>query len=116
MGDPDRLAQLSLLSRDETAPPFAEPWQAQTFAVVVELMESGRLTQTEWSQRLSLELKAAEGRGEYDTGERYYAHWLAALERLAVDKEITAWNELAEEREETRTNDHHRRDDQLKSR
>ena len=115
MGDPDKLAQLSLLSRDETDPPFGEPWQAQAFAVVVELIESGRLTQEEWSQRLSVELKAAEGRGEYDTGERYYAHWLAALERLAVDKEITAWNELAEEREETRMNDHHRRDEQLKS-
>lgn len=116
MGDPDKLAQLSLLSRDEAVSPFAEPWQAQAFAVVVELMESGRLTQTEWSQRLSLELQAAEGRGEYDRGERYYAHWLAALERLAVDKEITAWNELAVEREQTRMNDHHRRDDQLKSR
>ena len=115
MGDPDKLAQLSLLSRDETDPPFVEPWQAQAFAAVVKLIESGRLTQEEWSQRLSVELKAAESRGEYDTGERYYVHWLAALERFAVDKEITAWNELAEEREETRMNDHHRRDEQLKS-
>ena len=115
MGDPDKLARLSLLSRDEEDPQFAEPWQAQAFAVVVELIESGRLTQEEWSQRLSAELKAAEGRGEYDTGKRYYGHWLAALERLAVDREITAWNELAEAREETRMNDHHRRDEQLKS-
>ena len=115
MGVPDKLARLSLLSRDEKDPPFAEPWQAQAFAVVVELIESGRLTQEEWSQRLSAELKAAEGRGEYDTGKRYYGYWLAALERLAVDREITEWNELAEEREETRMNDHHRRDEQLKS-
>lgn len=115
MGDPDTLAQLSLLSRDEADPPFREPWQAQAFAVVVGLIDSGRLTQEEWSQRLSRELKAAEDRGEYDTGEHYYAHWLAALERLAVDRDITAWDELAEEREETRTNDHHRRDEQLKS-
>lgn len=115
MGDQDELARLSLLSRDEEDPPFAEPWQAQAFAVVVELIESGRLTAEEWSQRLSAELKAAEGRGEYDTGERYYGHWLAALERLAVDREITAWNELAEAREETRMNDHHRRHEQLKS-
>ena len=115
MGDPDKPARHSLLSRDEEDPPFAEPWQAQAFAVVVDFIESGRLTQEEWSQRLSAELRAAEGRGEYDTGERYYVHWLAALERLAVDRKITAWNELAEEREETRMNDHHRRDDQLKS-
>lgn len=115
MGGRDKLARLSLLSREAEDPPFAEPWQAQAFAVVVELIESGRLTQEEWSQRLSAELRAAEGRGEYDTGEGYYVHWLAALERLTVDREITAWNELAEEREATRMHDHHRRDEQLKS-
>jgi hypothetical protein len=35
---------------------------------------------------LAAELKAAADRGEPDDGTRYYAHWLAALERLVAAK------------------------------
>lgn len=108
----DQLANLPLLPRDNEGPVFAEPWQAQAFAVVVELIKSGRLTQKEWADRLSAVFKEVEDRGEFDTGERYYDHWLTALERMVVETKLTGWEDLATERETIRENDHHRREDQ----
>jgi nitrile hydratase accessory protein len=65
---------------------FAEPWQAQAFAMAVQLSEAGRFTWTEWAAALGAELKAAAERGEPDDGSHYYEHWLAALERLVARK------------------------------
>ncbi len=107
------LADLPLLPRDEDGPVFAEPWQAQAFAVVVELIESGELSSEEWANALGAALSDAEARGEYDTGLRYYDHWLAALEGLAVEKSLAAWPELASEKQAIEDNDHHRREHQL---
>ena len=107
MPDSADLAELPLLPRNEEGPVFAEPWQAQAFAVVVEFIESGQISQEEWAQRLSSELREAEGRGEYDTGHRYYDHWLRALERLVVEKGLTQWEDLAAERKKIDAGDHH---------
>lgn len=68
---------------------FAEPWQAQAFALAVTLSEQGYFTWPEWSAVLAAELKAAAGRGEPDDGSHYYNHWLAALERLVASKGLT---------------------------
>ena len=75
--------------RDAGEPVFAEPWEAQAFALAVELSRQGYFTWTEWSAALAAELKAAAERGEADDGSRYYHHWLAALERLATSKGLT---------------------------
>jgi nitrile hydratase accessory protein len=105
-----------LLPRDGEGPVFAEPWQAQAFAVVVELVDCGRLTRREWADRLGAALREAEERGEHDTGRRYYEHWLTALERLVVEKSLAEAAELDEEGEAIREDDHHRREDQLAGR
>jgi nitrile hydratase accessory protein len=68
---------------------FAEPWEAQAFALAVELSKQGYFTWTEWSAALADEIKAAAERGEPDDGSRYYHHWLAALERLLTAKGLT---------------------------
>ncbi len=68
---------------------FAEPWEAQAFALAVELSKRGYFTWTEWSAALAAELKEAAERGEADDGSRYYQHWLAALERLVTSKGLT---------------------------
>jgi nitrile hydratase accessory protein len=60
---------------------FAEPWQAQAFALAVKLSEQGYFTWTEWSAALAEELKTAN-----DDGSHYYDHWLTALERLVAAK------------------------------
>ena len=65
---------------------FAEPWQAQAFALAVTLCERGHFTWKEWTSALADELSAAATRGEPDDGSRYYHHWLAALEQLVAAK------------------------------
>jgi nitrile hydratase accessory protein len=87
--NPERIAALPLLPRDEGGPVFAEPWEAQAFAMVVRLSERGHFTWKEWAATLADELKAAADRGEPDDGSRYYHHWLAALERLVTVKGLT---------------------------
>jgi len=68
---------------------FAEPWQAQAFALAVRLSEQGYFTWKEWAAALAGELKAAADRGEPDDGSRYYEYWLAALERLVTAKGLS---------------------------
>ena len=87
--DPESLTALPPLPRDEGGPVFAEPWQAQAFALAVKLSELGYFTWKEWAAVLASELKAAADRGEPDDGSRYYQHWLAALEHLVTDKGLT---------------------------
>ena len=86
--DPERLVSLPSLPRDTGGPAFAEPWQAQAFALAVRLSAQGYFTWKEWAASLADELKAAADRGEPDDGSRYYEHWLAALERLVTSKEL----------------------------
>lgn len=89
MQRPENLAALPRLPRDEGGPVFAEPWQAQAFALVVELSAQGHFTWKEWAAALAAELKAAADRGEPDDGSRYYHHWLAALECLVAEKRLS---------------------------
>ena len=78
---------------------FAEPWQAQAFALAVKLSEAGYFTWKEWAAALAAELKAAADRGEPDDGSRYYEHWLATLERLVTTRGLTDHATLAERKE-----------------
>jgi nitrile hydratase accessory protein len=80
--DSERLAALPSLPRDAEGPVFAEPWQAQAFAMAVRLSTQGYFTWKEWASALADELRSAEP----DDGSRYYEHWLAALERLVTSK------------------------------
>jgi nitrile hydratase accessory protein len=95
----ERLDALPRLPREKDGPVFAEPWQAQAFALAVKLSEQGYFTWKEWAAALADELKAAEGRGEPDDGTRYYEHWLAALEQLVVGKGLTDREAMRERRE-----------------
>jgi nitrile hydratase accessory protein len=97
--DDDRLAALPPLPRDQQGPVFAEPWQAQAFALAVRLSEQGYFTWKEWASALADEIKAAAARGETDDGSRYYHYWLAALERLATEKGLTDSSALRERKD-----------------
>jgi len=70
-------------------PVFAEPWEAEAFALAVKLSEQGYFTWKEWAATLADELKAATERGEIDDGSHYYHYWLAALEKLVTVKGLT---------------------------
>jgi len=95
----ERLGELPLLPLDEEGPVFAEPWQAQAFALAVKLSEQGHFTWKEWAGALADELKAAEARGEPDDGSQYYHHWVAALEGLVTAKGLTDFSALLTRKE-----------------
>jgi nitrile hydratase accessory protein len=94
-----RLAVLPRMPRDEGGPVFAEPWQAQAFALAVKLSEQGHFTWKEWAAALAGELKSAVDRGEPDDGSHYYEHWLATLERLVTAKGLSDAASLAARKE-----------------
>ena len=92
----ERFAMSPLLPRDEGGPMFAEPWQAQAFALAVQLCAAGYFTWTEWTTALGAQLQAAVGRGAPDDGSRYFEHWLTALEQLVAEKQLTDLTALSE--------------------
>jgi nitrile hydratase accessory protein len=77
------------IPRDQDGPVFHEPWEAQAFAMAVALHERGVFSWSEWASVLGEEIKRAQATGDPDTGETYYRHWLAALERIVGEKRIT---------------------------
>jgi nitrile hydratase accessory protein len=79
------------LPRDAEGLVFAEPWQAQAFALAVQLQAEGAFTWTEWAEALGRELATDPA----DDGSRYYHHWVAALERLSAACALAAPAELA---------------------
>lgn len=66
-------------------PVFAEPWQAEAFAMVLALHEKGLFSWSEWADALSAEVK---GPGAAADGSDYYDCWLRALEALLAAKDI----------------------------
>jgi nitrile hydratase accessory protein len=74
------------LPRGAEGPVFRAPWEAQAFAIAVALHERGLFTWAEWTATLAEQIRRAQAAGDPDTGDTYYRHWLAALERLAAEK------------------------------
>ena len=70
---------LPSLPKDADGPVFAEPWEAQAFAMTVKLHEQGHFSWSEWAEMLGQEIKRAPDAP-------YYECWLAALERLVEAK------------------------------
>jgi len=84
------------LSRRETPPgidepAFAEPWQAEAFAMTVALHEKGLFSWTEWAEALSSEVNRPDAAAD---GHDYYEHWLAALEKLLASKGVAQTTEV----------------------
>jgi nitrile hydratase accessory protein len=82
------------IPRDEEGPVFREPWEAQAFAMTLALYERGLFTWPEWAATLATEIKRAQAAGDPDTGETYYSHWLAALEKIVAEKGVTTTHDL----------------------
>jgi nitrile hydratase accessory protein len=78
---------------------FREPWEAQAFALAITLHERGVFTWSEWAAALGEEIVRAQAGGDPDTGESYYHHWLATLERLAGERGVADAKTLARYRE-----------------
>ncbi|GAC1620690.1 MAG: nitrile hydratase accessory protein [Bradyrhizobium sp.] len=78
------------IPRDDDGPVFREPWEAQAFAMALTLHERGLFTWNEWAATLADEIRRAQAKGDPDTGETYYLHWLATLERLVGQKGVAS--------------------------
>ena len=83
------LTAVPSIPRDAEGPVFREPWEAQVFAMTLRLNQEGLFTWPEWANALAAAIKSAQQAGDPDTGETYYRHWLAALERLVAEKGVT---------------------------
>jgi nitrile hydratase accessory protein len=82
------------IPRDDHGPVFREPWEAQAFAMALALHGRGLFTWSEWAASLADEIKRAQAAGDPDTGETYYRHWLATLERLVAEKGVASSDTL----------------------
>ncbi len=87
------------IPHDADGPVFREPWEAQAFAMTLALHGRGLFTWPEWAAALAAEIKRAQAAGDPDTGDTYYRHWLAALERLVAERGVTDAAALARYRE-----------------
>ena len=75
---------------DAEGPVFREPWEAQAFALTLTLYDRGLFKWPEWAAILGDEIKKAQAAGDSDTGETYYRHWLATLEKLITEKGVAS--------------------------
>jgi nitrile hydratase accessory protein len=82
------------IPRDGDGPVFREPWEAQAFAMALALHGRGLFTWNEWAETLADEIRRAQRQGDPDTGETYYRHWLATLERLIAAKGVATTETL----------------------
>jgi nitrile hydratase accessory protein len=93
------IAAVPGIPRGPEGPVFREPWEAEAFAMAVALHERGLFAWSEWTAVLADEIRRAQAKGDPDTGETYYRHWLAALERIVAEKGITDAAALARYRD-----------------
>ena len=84
----DATKAVPSIPRDADGPVFREPWEAQAFAMTLALHTRGLFSWNEWAAALADEIKHAQAGGDPDTGESYYRHWLATLEKLIAAKGV----------------------------
>lgn len=102
MVDNAQLTATPSLPLAEDGPFFAEPWQAQAFAMTVRLSAEGHFSWPEWVQYLSAEIAADKAGAAGDATGAYYRQWLAALEKLVADKGLTSQAEMTGRKEDWR--------------
>ena len=77
---------LAGIPQNADGPVFRAPWEAEAFALALQLNARGLFTWKEWAATLGDEIRKAQAAGDPDTGETYYHHWLATLERIVDAK------------------------------
>jgi len=81
------LTSLPDMVMADNEPVFNEPWEAQAFAMVVNLHQKGAFTWAEWASALSTQIQNSEPMD-------YYQHWLQALESIVAEKQLTSTDAL----------------------
>src|SRR5258708_25507647 len=75
---------------DEAGPILDAPWQAQAFALVVQLSKTGHFCWNEWVRVFSQEIARSPSHAGESENDAYYRQWLDALERIVVEKRLLA--------------------------
>lgn len=79
------------IPRRNGEPVFTQPWESRIFGIAIVLCERGLYDWDEFRERLIAQISAADQRGDAST---YYERFLAALERLMLDKGICLRDEI----------------------
>jgi nitrile hydratase accessory protein len=87
------------IPRNAEGPVFGAPWEAEAFALALSLNARGVFTWKDWAATLGEEIRKAQAAGDPDTGETYYHHWLATLERIVAAKGLADPDALAHTRD-----------------
>ena len=67
---------------------FSEPWQAELFAITVNLHEKGLFHWESWTTKLGISLQRGKNKSKDDL-EHYFLNWLSALEETLLEKKVT---------------------------
>lgn len=78
---------------------FGTPWEAHAFAMTIRLHEQDVFMWPQFAATLAEEINLAQTAGDPDTGDTYYHHWLAALERLVAEQGMASIDEQERTRE-----------------
>ncbi|CAN7548887.1 nitrile hydratase accessory protein [Rhizobium leguminosarum] len=74
---------------------FSEPWQAEAFAVTVELSRAGGFSWTDWVAVFSTEIKRNPQRSDEEVNTAYYRQWMSALETIMAERRLLTPVEIA---------------------
>lgn len=76
--------------KNDDGPVFSQPWEAQAFAMVVNLHEKGLFGWAEWASVLGRTI--ADGSPD----QPYYELWMQALEAVIEEKSLLTEGEISE--------------------
>jgi nitrile hydratase accessory protein len=69
---------------DEQRRAFDESWQAEAYALVQVLIETGRISSSQWAKAFGAALREAADQGEPDSGDTYYTTLFETLQRVLI--------------------------------
>jgi len=79
------------------APTFDAPWQARAFALAVALTDESAADGLRWAEFQDRLVDEIDADPDADDGEAaYYRQWLAALERLLIERDLLDPGDLVE--------------------
>jgi len=67
---------------------FSEPWQAELFAITLNLYQRGIFDWDDWTECLGRNLEIKKNKGKDDLA-NYFSSWLHALEEKLLEKKVT---------------------------
>ena len=91
----------------ENGPALSEPWQAEAFAVAVQLSREGHFGWNEWVNVFSEEIRSSPQREGEAVNAAYYRQWMLALEKIATNAGFLTIKEIREYSEHWRRSYYH---------